>query len=173
MAKASFKKNEITENISRDKIAKAIKTAMKESESKADQDSISVCDMMKSNTSEVIRKMQAQIPIQMELFSDLYMKYLHSQDDLYGTCYMAEKEFFDKMPIDKETLQIWDNYWKSWTQFLLLQIDASTEFTKAYVEIRKSTIDTYDKYMHLWMESYARSLSQFNTFMDTYNRGTK
>lgn len=173
MAKESFEKSEVTENLSREKIAKAVKTARKESKSKADYDSISVCDMMKSNTSEVIRKMQAQIPIQMQLFSDLYVKYLHSLDDIYGTCYMAEKEFFDKIPIDKETLKIWDNYWKAWTQFLLLQIDASTEFTKAYVEIRKSTIDTYDKYMHLWMESYAKSLSQLNAFMDRYNRGTK
>lgn len=172
MAKESFEKTKIT-GLSKEKIAKAIKAAHKESESKTDQDSISVCDIMKSNTSQVIKKMQSQVPIYMELFSDLYTKNLHMLDDLYGTCYMSEKEFFDKLPIDKGLVEVWDSYMKAWTQFALLQIDASTSFVRAYVEARKLAIDSYDNYMHLWMNSYAKSLSQFNSFMDKSARETK
>lgn len=173
MAKESFKKSKITEELSKETIVKAIKAARIESESKTDQNSISVCDIMKNSTSQVIKKMQSQIPTYMELFSDLYMKNLHSLDDLYGTCYMAEKEFFDKMPIDKGSLEVWDGYMKAWTQFALLQIETSTNFVRAYVEARKLAIDSYDNYMHLWMDSYAKALSQFNSFMDKSTRTTK
>jgi len=173
MAKESFEKSEVTKNLSKEKIAKAIKSARKESELTTDKNSISVCDIMKSDTSKIIKKMESQIPIYMQLFSDLYMKYLHSLDDLYGTCYMAEKEFFDKMPLDKGALQVLDGYSKVWTQFVLSQIDMSTNFIRSYVEVRKSAIESYDRYMHLWMESYAQYLSQFNSFMNRYTRETK
>jgi hypothetical protein len=172
MAKESLEKNETIENLSKEKIARAVKVAKKEAESK-EKDTISICDVMKTNTSDVIKKMQSQMLLRMELLSDLYMKYLHSLDDLYGTCYIAEKEFFDKLPIDKDTLQRWDNYWKTWKQLLFLQMDAASEFEKGYVKVRKSTIDSYDNYMHLWMDSYAKSLAQLNTFMDKHNRKTQ
>ena len=172
MARESLEKSEIMKNLSKEKIAKAVKTARKEAESK-DKDTISVCDIMKTNTSEVIKKMQSQMLLRMELLSDLYMKYLHSLDDLYGTCYIAEKEFFDKLPIDKDTLEMWDSYWKTWKQLLFLRMDAASEFERGYVRVRKSTIDSYDNYMHLWMESYAKSLAQINTIMDKYNPKTK
>ncbi len=172
MAKESLEKSGIMENLSKEKIAKAVKTAKKEAESR-DKDTISICDVMKTNTSEVIKKMQSQMLLRMELLSDLYMKYLHSLDDLYGTCYIAEKEFYDKLPIDKDTLQRWDNSWKTWKQLLFLQMNATSEFEKGYVKVRKSTIDSYDNYMHLWMESYAKSLAQINSFTDKYNRKAK
>ena len=134
---------------------------------------ISVCDIMKTNTSDVIKKMQSRMLLRMELLSDLYMKYLHSLDDLYATGYVTEKEFLDKLPIDINTLQAWDNYWKTWKQLLFNQMDATAEFEKNYVKVRKSTIDSYDNYMHLWMDSYAKSLAQFNAFMEKYNPKSK
>jgi hypothetical protein len=100
------------------------------------------------------------------------MKYLHALDDLYATGYVTEKEFLDKIPIDNDTLQAWDNYWNTWKQFLFNQMDAVAEFEKSYVNVRKSTIDSYDNYMHLWMELYAKSLKQINVFMDN-NQKTK
>ena len=142
MAREAIEKSGIIENLSKEKISKAVKTARKEAESKDDKDTISVCDIMKTNTSEVIKKMQSQMLLRMELLSDLYMKYLHSLDDLYGTCYIAEKEFFDKLPIDKDTLQMWDSYWKTWKQLLFRQMDAASEFERGYVRVRKSTIDS-------------------------------
>lgn len=173
MTKETTEKITSVENMTKEKMAETIKTAKRKTESSEKKDAVSVCDIMKNNTSKVIKKMESQVPIHMQLFSDLYMKYLHSLDDLYGTCYMSEKEFFDKLPIDKGVLQVWDGYLKTWTQFVLSQIDMSTNFIRSYVEVRKSTVDSYDRYMHLWMESYAQYLSQFNSFMNRYTRETK
>ncbi|MEK0320749.1 MAG: hypothetical protein QQN61_06630, partial [Nitrosopumilus sp.] len=66
---------------------------------------VSVCDIMKNNTSEIIKKIESQAPSLMQKYSDLYMTYLHTMDDISGTCYISEKEFFDKLNIDQGILK--------------------------------------------------------------------
>ena len=127
------------------------------------QDKISVCDVMKDNTSKVIKKMESQIPSYVQEYSDLYAEYLHTIDDLFGTCYISEKEFFDKLGFDQETLKTFDNYSKTLTNFYSSQVDMSTNYLRDYVKMRISAIKSYDRYMHVMMDSYAKTLSQFNS----------
>jgi len=126
------------------------------------QDKISVCDVMKSKTSSVIRKMESQIPSYVQEYSDLYAEYLHTVDDLFGTCYLSEKEFFDKLNIDQKTLKAFDNLSGFWEKIATSQIETSTNFMRAYVQMRISAIKSYDKYVHTMMDSYAKMLSQYN-----------
>ena len=123
---------------------------------------ISACDIMKNNTSKIIRKMESQIPSYVQLYSDYYKEYLHSLDDIFGTCYIAQKEFFDKMAVDKNTLSLFDNYWNGLTKFYSSQIEMSTNFVRAFIKTRISAIKSWDQYVHFMMDSYARSLSKFN-----------
>jgi len=135
----------------------------KKSEAKSTkQDKISVCDVMKSNTSSVIRKMESQIPSYVQGYSDLYAEYLHTIDDLFGTCYLSEKEFFDKLNIDQNTLKAFDNLSGFWEKIATSQIETSTNFMRAYVQMRILAIKSYDKYVHTMMDSYAKMLSQYN-----------
>jgi len=127
------------------------------------QDKISACDVMKDNTSKVIKKMESQIPSYVQEYSDLYAEYLHTFDDLFGTCYISEKQFFDNLGFDQETLKTFDNYSKTLANFYSSQIDMSTNYVKAYVKMRISAIKSYDRYLHVMMDSYAKSLSQFNS----------
>ena len=127
------------------------------------QDKISACDVMKDNTSKVIKKMESQIPSYVQEYSDLYAEYLHTLDDLYGTCYISEKQFFDNLGFDQETLKTFDNYSKTLANFYSSQIDMSSNFLKTYVKMRISAIKSYDRYLHVMMDSYAKSLSQFNS----------
>ena len=127
------------------------------------QDKISACDVMKDNTSKVIKKMESQIPSYVQEYSDLYAEYLHTFDDFFGTCYIAEKEFFDNLGFDQETLKTFDNYSKTLSNFYSSQIEMSTNYFKDYIKMRISTIKSYDQYLHVMMDSYAKSLSQFNS----------
>ena len=122
------------------------------------QDKISVCDVMKSKTSSVIRKMESQIPSYVQEYSDLYAEYLHTIDDLFGTCYLSEKEFFDKLNIDQKTLKAFDNFWSFWEKTATSQIETSTNFMRANNQMRISAIKSYDKYVHTMMDSYAKML---------------
>ena len=127
------------------------------------QDKISACDIMKDNTSKVIKKMESQIPSYFQEYTDLYTEYLHTFDDFFGTCYISEKQVFDKLGFDQETLKTYDNYSKTLTNFYSSQIDMSTNFLREYVKMRISAIKSSDKYLHLMMDSYAKMLSQFNS----------
>ena len=124
---------------------------------------VSACDIMKSNTSEIIKKMESQIPTYFQMHSDVYTEFLHTMDDLFGTCYIAEKEFFDKLNLDQYALKLFDGNLKNITKMYSSQIDMSTDFLKAYSQMRISSIKLFDNYMHVMMESYAKMLSQYNS----------
>lgn len=127
-------------------------------------ETISICDVMKENTHEVIRKMESQIPVYIQLYSDFWKEYLHSLDDFFGTCYISEKEFFDKIGVEQNTLKAIDSYWKSWAKITTFQIDASTNFMKSYLQMRIGTIKSYEDFVHKMMDNYAKSFSQINSF---------
>ena len=162
MTKESTEKITSVENMTKEKMAETIKTVKRETESLEKNDSMSICDVMKNNTSEIIQKLESQIPTYMQLYSDLYSKYLHMIDDLYSTCYVSEKEFFDKLGMDKTTLGAFDAYWKFVTDMTLSQIEQATNFAKMYVQFRLSALDSYDKAVHLMMDNYAKAWAQFN-----------
>ena len=128
-----------------------------------EQIKISVCDVMKSKTSSVIRKMESQIPSYAQEYSDLYAEYLHTIDDFFGTCYLSEKEFFDKLNIDQKTLKAFDNLWSFWEKTATSQIEVSTNFMRTNNQLRISAIKSYDKYVHTMMDSYSKMLSEYNS----------
>jgi len=163
MTKETTEKITSVENMTKEKMAETIKTAKRKTESSEKKDAVSVCDIMKNNTSKIIRKMESQIPTYTQLYSDLYTKYLHTIDDLYSTCYVSEKEFFDKLGMDKTTLGAFDAYWKFITDMTLSQIELTSNFAKMYVQFRLSALDSYDKLIHLMMDSYAKAWTQFNS----------
>jgi len=128
-----------------------------------EQDKISVCDVMKSKTSSVIRKMESQIPSYVQEYADLYAERLHTIDDLFGTCYLSEKEFFDKLNIDQKTLKAFDNFWSFWEKIATSQIETSTNIMRTNIQMRISAIKSYDKYAHTMMDFYSKMLSQYNS----------
>ena len=125
---------------------------------------ISVCDIMKNNTSKVIKKLEAQIPSSVQQYSDLYTTYLHTVDDIFGTCYIAEKELFDKLNFDQGVLREFQVFSNVLTKTYLNQIEMSAKYVETYVQIRKSSLKTYDNFMHIMMDSYAKTITQFNKF---------
>jgi len=96
---------------------------------------------MKNNTSAVIRKMELQIPSYVQSYSELYTAYLHAIDDLFGTCYISEKEFFDRLNIDPTLLDKFNRYLQFCAKITSSQIDMSTNFMKTYVKMRISCLN--------------------------------
>ena len=112
------------------------------------EEEISFCDIMKEDTSKMIRETETKMPIFFQSYSDLYTKYLHLLDDIFGTCYIAEKEFFDKLNIDQKTLK---------------QIKKNSEFVRdSYIQYVNTNAKFWDEYMHKMMESYSKTLTKIN-----------
>ena len=130
------------------------------------EEETSFCDIMKEDTSKMIKETEAKMPMFFQSYSDLYTKYLHLLDDIFGTCYIAEKEFFDKLNIDQGILKqikenseiVRDNYIQS--------INSSAKFFDEYIKMKTSAIESFDQYFHVMMESYTKTLSQINKSLE-------
>ena len=135
--------------------------SLQNNETKEDE-SISLCDVLKTDTSEIIKKLEAQAPSIFQNNSNLYTQYLHLFDDMFGTCYISEKEFFDKLNIDPKILkQIKENSESIKKNYLNL-IDMNTKYWDEYFKIRVSAVKSFDSFIHTMMESYTKTLSKIN-----------
>jgi len=92
----------------------------------------------------------------------LYTEYLHMFDDIFGTCYIAEKKYFDKLNIDQGILRQIKTNSESIKNNYIESIDMAAKLFDEYVKMRVSAIQSFDNYVHVMMESYAKMLSQFN-----------
>ena len=132
----------------------------KRSESYNTEEKLSVCEIMKEDSSEIIKKMESQIPLLFQNYSNLYKQYLHMLDDVFGTCFIAEKKFFDSLNIDQDTLrQIKENS-KAMKDMHMQNIETSSKFIDMYVKMRIDALKSLDNYTHVMMNSYANYLSQ-------------
>ena len=139
--------------------------------SKSNKDKISVCDVMKKDTSKIIQKLESQIPSNFQQYSDLYTAYLHTLEDVFGTCYISEKEFFDKLNIDQGILAAYQKYSNTLTETCLNQIDLFSKIKEQNIQAQKSNLEVYDNFMHSMMDSYAKFLSAYNkTFFSWFNQ---
>ncbi|MDE1765618.1 MAG: hypothetical protein KGI27_04980 [Thaumarchaeota archaeon] len=139
-------------------------TSTKSEKSTENNETLSICDIMKDNLAKIIGKMESQVPTYVKTYSDIYTEYLHMIEDSFGTCYISQKELFDKLGFDQKNLKNFNNYWNVLTQVITSQIDMSTNFMKVYAQTRIATIKSYDQYMHPLMDNYAKTLSQFVRF---------
>lgn len=164
MSKEAVENITSVENVTREKLAEAIKAGKKENDSSRQKTTASICGIMQGNTSEVIQKMDSKIPTYVQLYSDLYKKYLHMVDHFYDTCYRTEKEFLGKVGMDDVRLAIFDAYCKSVKQMVLFQIDMNENMAKSYVQYRFSVLDSYDEMMNQAIINFSKTLSQFNAY---------
>ena len=130
------------------------------SQDKNNEEKLSICEIMKDDTSEVIRKMESQIPSLFQNYSNLYTKYLHMFDDMFGTCYITEKKFFDRLNIDQGILRQLKKNSESVKNTYMQNIEMSSKLFDEYVKMRVDAIKSYDNYVHVMMNSYANFLSQ-------------
>ena len=126
------------------------------------QHKLSLCEVFKDDTSEVMRKLESQTPSLFQNYSNLYTAYLHMFDNLFGTCFISEKKFFDKLNLDQSFLKQIKSNSEAIKKVCLENIDKNTQFIDQYTKMRTSSIQSFDRYVHVLMESYANYLSQFN-----------
>lgn len=122
---------------------------------------LSVCSVMKDNVCDIITKLESEMPMIFQGYSDLYSKYLQSQRDLFGVCHLAEKQYFDKFEMDPNVLKAFDDYFKSINNVSKYQIDVFQDALKYYFKTNLSSADSSDKYIHSMMNLYAKTLSQY------------
>ena len=151
------------EKMTKQDMAKIIKTAKKESERQGKKNATSIYDTMKNNTSEIVQKIEFKLPVCAELYTALYTKYLHTIDDLCGACYLSEKEFFSNVQSDKEMSQAFGAFSRFITGMTTSQIDIAANFLQMYVQMRIATIESYNMMAQLMIDNYMSAWNQFRS----------
>lgn len=119
---------------------------------------LSVCDVMRDNTNQVIMKVESLLPIFIESFANIQEEYLRVARDFFGTCYISEKKLLDKIGVDHNAIEGFDKYLKVLTKYTILDIDMATNFHKTFVTNTISAMKTYDSYVKLMLSEYAKML---------------
>ncbi|MEO9309285.1 MAG: hypothetical protein ABI337_03220 [Nitrososphaera sp.] len=120
---------------------------------------ISICDVFKEKTTAVIEKLESQVSAYLQMYSDLYTEYLQSVDKLFGTCYLSQKEFFDKLGIDQGVLRAYSDFWSTVVDIYNTQIEMSTNYQKLYVRTRIEAIKYFNQNAQLLMDNYVKAAS--------------
>jgi len=123
---------------------------------------ISVCDLLKNDSSEIIHKLESTMPTFIQNYSDLFSEYLRLYENLFGTCYIAEKEFFDKLNIDQAVLNELKKSSDNLKKQALENIDFGIKTFDTVTKMRIAAIHTFDSYMQTMMETWAKTLAGFN-----------
>ena len=141
------------------------KTTDKISNSLSSPDSsydLSFCGILKNGTSDLIQKLESEMPSLFQEYSDLYTRYLHSIHDYYASCNIVEHQFFEKLAIKPEILKMFDIFFKSYTKILESQFDMTSNILRSYVQFRLSIIDSLDHISHSWIDLWSKSFSQYS-----------
>ena len=120
--------------------------------------SLSVCDVVKDNTNEIIMKIESLLPTYIENIADFQTEGLRIARDFFGTCYIAEKEILDNMGVDQKAIESFERYSKAVTKTTIFEIDMMNSFQKTLAENVMSAMKTYDNYVKLMLSSYAKML---------------
>ncbi|MDH2907270.1 MAG: hypothetical protein PXX83_04145 [Candidatus Nitrosotalea sp.] len=150
------------ENVTKKQLIEAIKTSKNEHDLSGQKTSTSMPNVVKNNTSEIIEKIDSKIPTYVQLYSDLYKKYLHMANNFCTTSCLAQKEFFDKMGVNNAMPTMFDAYLGSVKQMVLLQIDMNENMIQSYVSHRLTVLDFYDQMMNRNITNFAKMFSLFN-----------
>ena len=147
---------------------------MKKSDSngKEKNEKISICDVMKTDSSKIIKKMESQIPLNFQESSILYTAYLQTMDHIFGTFLIAEKEFFDKLNIDQGVLGLFQKYSNFITDSYLKQIENYSKFRQTNIQIQMTFLESYDGFFKTMIDSYGKFLSQINNKFENSNAKT-
>ncbi len=91
---------------------------------------------------------------------------MHTLEDLFATFYIAEKEIFEKSPIDQNSRIVVESYGRYLTEIYLLQIDTYSNFLKWYSEMRIKSMKNYDEFAHKTVNSYMSLVSNLSTYSE-------
>ena len=130
---------------------------------------LSICDVMRDNTNQVIMKVESLLPTYIESFANLQEEYLRIARDFFGTCYIAEKELLDKLGVDHKAIEGFDKYLKVLTKYAILDIDMTNNFQKTFVTNTISAMKTYDNYVKLMLSEYAKMLEYTSALLPKKN----
>ena len=121
----------------------------------------SISQTLKNNTHEFTKKLESQLPLKVQQFSELYTAYLHSMNNTFDSCITCEKELFEKLGVDKGIIKAFGEYTEAHTDMMLQQMDYYAQFRKYSTDTQLSAMKSWDNFMLTMMDYNFKIFNQF------------
>ena len=118
-----------------------------ENKKSKETESDSISQILKNNTHKFTKKLESQLPLKMQQFSEIYTTYLHSVNNTFDSCITCEKELFEKLDMDKGLIKAFGKYTKVCTDSTLQQMDYYAQFRKYSTDAQLSAMKSWDNFM--------------------------
>ena len=132
-----------------------------ENKKSEETESDSISQILKNNTHKFTKKLESQLPLKMQQFSELYTAYLHSVNNTFDSCTTCEKELFEKLGMDKGLIKAFGKYTKVCTDSMLQQMDYYAQFRKYSTDAHLSAMKSWDNFMASIIEYNLKIFDQF------------
>jgi hypothetical protein len=123
----------------------------------------SVCDIWKDNVHKLITKVEYQTPIYLQAYSQVHAEFLHSIDNLFGTCYIWQKQYFDKVGIDQKIINAYGKLCESGTGNIFELMDTYANYKRFQADSIIDSMKTGNTYLHWWVDMCGRTMSFWNS----------
>jgi hypothetical protein len=121
----------------------------------------SISQTLKNNTHQFTKKLESQLPLKVQQFSELYTAYLHSVNNTFDSCITCEKELFEKLGVDKGLIKAFGEYTEAHTDMMLQQMDYYAQFRKYSTDTQLSAMKSWDNFMLTMMDYNFKIFDQF------------
>ena len=118
-----------------------------ENKKSEETESDSISQILKNNTHKFTKKLESQLPLKIQQFSELYTAYLHSVNNTFDSCTTCEKELFEKLGVDKGLIKAFGEYTKAYADGMIQQMDYYAQFRKYSTNTQLSAVKSWDNFM--------------------------
>lgn len=122
----------------------------------------SVCDVWKDSVHKVITKTEYQTPIYIQAYTQMHSEFLRSIDSLFGTCYIWQKRYFDKIGINESVINAYGELCQRTTENVMEWMDAYASYKKFQANTIVEYMKTGNNYLHWWIDMWGKTMSFWN-----------
>lgn len=136
---------------------------------KTQSEYFSVCDVWKDNVHKLITKIEYQTPIYLQAYSQVHTEFLHCVDNLFGTCYIWQKQYFDKLGIDKNVTNAYGRLCETGVNNITEMMDMYANYKKFQADTIVEAMKIGNNYLHWWIDMFGKSVSYWNSWMNGFS----
>ena len=122
------------------------------------QEPSSICNTYENNVSKIINRMEKHLPVHLQMYSDMYREYLHTLDDVFGACMVAESTFEKMLPL-QGFFEYVKPYADGMTDTWIKYMDDFDSYLKWYTQMRIAYMKSYDESVHARIDPYSAMLA--------------
>jgi|GEM_PF-3357759 len=106
-----------------------------------------ISDILEKHTMELMKKFEGHLPLYIKSFSDFSREYMKLLEQSFQINCSIENKIFGNLNLDEKSIKIIDDFLESGSKFYSTQIDISTEFFKNFLNMRLSTMESYNNFV--------------------------